>query len=61
MTVRRDTAMRGYGGKILFVDLDAGRAWSEPLAEETARAFLGGNGLAAHLLYRHLPAGVDPY
>ena len=53
--------MKGYGGKVLFVDLGAGRAWSEPLAEEVARAYLGGNGLAVHLLYSHVLNGVDPY
>lgn len=53
--------MKGYGGTILAVDVGSGRAWSEPLAEEVARAFLGGNGLAVHLLSRHVPTGVDPY
>jgi len=33
----------------------------EPLGESTARAFLGGNGLAARLLYDHVPGGTDPF
>ncbi|HEV8474495.1 MAG TPA: aldehyde ferredoxin oxidoreductase family protein [Methylomirabilota bacterium] len=53
--------MKGYGGRILFVDLSRGAAHVETLAEPTARALLGGNGLAARLLYDHVPAGVDPF
>ena len=53
--------MHGYGGRILFVDLSAGTARVEMLAEATARAYIGGNGLAARLMYDHVPAGVDPF
>jgi aldehyde:ferredoxin oxidoreductase len=53
--------MKGYGGRILFVDLTDGRARVEPLGEEMARAFLGGNGFAARLLARRVPGGVDPF
>ena len=53
--------MKGYGGRILFVDLARGTSRIEPLAEETARALLGGNGLAARLLLDHVPAMVDAY
>ncbi|OGL09078.1 MAG: hypothetical protein A3I14_01575 [Candidatus Rokubacteria bacterium RIFCSPLOWO2_02_FULL_73_56] len=53
--------MNGYGGRVLFVDLASGAARVEPLAARTARAYLGGNGLAARLLYDHVPAGTDPY
>ncbi len=53
--------MKGYGGELLFVDLGAGRSWREALSEPVARAYLGGNGFAAHLLSRHIPKGVDPY
>jgi aldehyde:ferredoxin oxidoreductase len=53
--------MKGYGGRQLFVDLDRGRSWSEPLDEATARAFLGGNGLAARILYERVPGGTDPF
>src|SRR4029453_17393081 len=31
----------------------------EPLAEATARTLLGGNGLAARLLWEHVPPGID--
>ena len=53
--------MKGYGGRILFVDVTRGTSRVEALGEETARALLGGNGLAARLLLDHVPAGTDPY
>ncbi|HEY7518736.1 MAG TPA: aldehyde ferredoxin oxidoreductase family protein [Methylomirabilota bacterium] len=53
--------MKGYGGRILFVDLSRGTAHVEPLTEPTARALLGGNGLAVRLLYDHVPAGIDAF
>src|SRR5262244_1813385 len=57
----RDMAMKGYGGRVLFVDLARGTSRIEPLAEDMARALLGGNGLAAHLLLDGVPAGIDAY
>ena len=33
--------MKGYGGRILFVDVTDGRVWIEPVSEEMARAYLG--------------------
>src|SRR5581483_5076638 len=53
--------MKGYGGRMLLVDLTRGESRVVPLAEETARAFLGGNGLAARLLWEHVPAHVDAF
>jgi aldehyde:ferredoxin oxidoreductase len=52
--------MKGYGGRLLFVDVTHGTSRIEPLGERLAREFLGGNGLAARLLYDQLPAGIDP-
>ena len=43
--------MIGYGGRTLHVDLTRGRTEVRDLDERTARAFLGGNGLAARLLW----------
>jgi len=54
-------SMTGYGGRILHVDLGSGESEIRPLDEATARAFLGGNGLAARLLWDGVPPGVDPY
>ena len=53
--------MNGYGGRLLFVDLTTGAARVEPLGEAVARALLGGNGLAARILYDRVPAGVDAF
>ena len=53
--------MKGYGGRILFIDVTRGSSRVEALGEETARALLGGNGLAPRLLLDHVPVGTDPY
>ena len=53
--------MKGYGGRILHVDLTRGDVRVEPVSEATARTLLGGNGLAARLLHDHVPAGVDAF
>jgi len=53
--------VKGYGGRILVVDLTTGETRIEPLAESTARALLGGNGLAARLLYDRVLPGIDPF
>jgi aldehyde:ferredoxin oxidoreductase len=53
--------MYGYGGRILSVDLTRGAVDITPLDEGTARRYLGGNGLAARLLYDVVPAGIDPF
>jgi aldehyde:ferredoxin oxidoreductase len=53
--------MFGYGGRILFVDLTRATTQVVPLDEGTARSFLGGNGLAARLLWDQMPAGVDAF
>ena len=53
--------MKGYGGRVLLVNLTRGTSRILALADETARAYLGGNGLAATLLWEHVPAGVDAF
>jgi aldehyde:ferredoxin oxidoreductase len=53
--------MKGYGGRILHVDLTRGEVRVAPVSESTARTLLGGNGLAVRLLYDHVPTGVDPF
>ena len=52
--------MDGYWGRILRVDLDAGRTWDEPLDETYARDFVGGSGLAACLIYDMTDRDTDP-
>lgn len=53
--------MEGYTGKIAWVDLHTGKVLAEELEQKDARKYLGGKGLGAYLLYRHLLPGVDPY
>jgi aldehyde:ferredoxin oxidoreductase len=53
--------MKGYGGRVLGVDLGDGSSRVEALPEAMARALLGGNGLAARLLVDRVPAGVDAF
>jgi aldehyde:ferredoxin oxidoreductase len=52
--------MNGYMGKILRVDLSAGRVWDETLDEGYARDFVGGSGLAARVVYDMVDGGTDP-
>ncbi|TEU14683.1 MAG: aldehyde ferredoxin oxidoreductase, partial [Hadesarchaea archaeon] len=52
--------MFGYAGKILRVDLTRGAIEEQETPEKFARAFLGGRGFGAALLYRELKPGVDP-
>mgnify|MGYP001615514797 CR=1 FL=1 len=50
----------GLTGKILHVDLTARASRVEELPETVMRKYLGGGALAAWLLLRDMPAGVDP-
>src|SRR5262245_34392299 len=52
--------MFGYHGRYLRIDATAGDAEAVLLPEPVLRRFLGGVGLAAWLLDRECPAGVDP-
>ena len=48
--------MQGWCGKVLWVDLTAGRVDERPLDPRTAREYIGGRGLGI----RHLLDEVDP-
>lgn len=52
----------GFGamGKMLWVDLSTREIREEILDERTARAYLGGYGLGARVLFDRQKAGVDP-
>ncbi|HEX6513327.1 MAG TPA: aldehyde ferredoxin oxidoreductase N-terminal domain-containing protein, partial [Chloroflexota bacterium] len=50
----------GYHGRLLVVDVSSGAWCEEAIAPSVLREFIGGTGLAAYLLYRFAPAGVDP-
>nr|AAU84034.1 aldehyde ferredoxin oxidoreductase [uncultured archaeon GZfos35D7] len=52
--------MDGYTGKILEVDLDAGRLADRSTDGKTARKFLGGKGLGLKILYDDFKPDVDP-
>src|SRR5206468_8160082 len=53
--------MYGFHGHLLHVDLSTGQSSWVDLEETRLRAFLGGIGLGASLLYEYAPAGVDPF
>src|SRR5207248_8386672 len=53
--------MSAYYGRYVKIDLSSGSWEAYPLPEGEARACLGGAGLATRWLYRHAPAGVDPF
>jgi aldehyde:ferredoxin oxidoreductase len=52
--------VHGYHGRFLRIDAATGAADAVPIAEEVLRRYLGGVGLAAWLLHRECPRGVDP-
>jgi aldehyde:ferredoxin oxidoreductase len=52
--------MFGYHGQYLRIDATTGTAQVVPLPEEVLRRYVGGVGLAAWLLLRECPAGIDP-
>ncbi|MGC8786811.1 MAG: aldehyde ferredoxin oxidoreductase family protein, partial [Anaerolineae bacterium] len=52
--------MFSYMGKILRVNLTESRITEEPLEENVARAFLGGRGLGAKILFDELKPGIEP-
>ena len=51
----------GYAGKILHVDLTAGSIEIEEPPEELYRTYMGGSALGLYYLFKHTPAGADPY
>jgi aldehyde:ferredoxin oxidoreductase len=56
-----DLRHSGYCNCILRVDLSTGSITREPLpGEDVMRLLLGGKGLGAYLLYKEIPAGVNP-
>lgn len=51
---------KGYMGKIMIVDLSAGTIDTLSVSPKVYQTFLSGMGLAAHVLYRHIPENADP-
>jgi len=52
--------MYGWMGRILRIDLSEEEIRWEPLPEDVARSYIGGNGLGAKILWEEVPKGVDP-
>ncbi len=52
--------MDGFYNKVLHIDLNEGSFKEETVDDEVYRKFLGGKGLATHLLLNNTKAGVDP-
>lgn len=50
----------GYNGKILHVDLSAGKWTVETPEEKWYRTYMGGTGFLGHYLLRGLTPGIDP-
>jgi aldehyde:ferredoxin oxidoreductase len=53
--------MKGFFQRILLVDLTSRSSREEALDEAVLSRYLGGKGLATHLLLAKNPAGVDPF
>ncbi len=51
--------LKGYGGRVLRIDLSRRSYRFEELPEGLARAFIGGRGLNVYRLYWEVPTGVD--
>lgn len=52
--------MKGYSGRILFVDLTSGKIKEESLPDSTYRGFVGGVGLGVRILYERMKPKADP-
>jgi aldehyde:ferredoxin oxidoreductase len=50
----------GYQGKILHVNLTAGKVEVEGPAESFYRKYMGGSAMGAYYLLKHTPTGADP-
>ena len=52
--------MKGFYGRILYIDLNRSSYDIRSLDDKIYRTYLGGKGLASWLLYQTSPQGVDP-
>lgn len=53
--------MKGYTGKLLFVDLSEGTTEIREFDEQFARTWIGGYGFGARILYDEMPAHTDAF
>lgn len=49
-----------YTGKILWVNLDKHSWYEETIPDKIYTQFLSGSGLGAYILYKNMPAGIEP-
>ncbi len=54
------TARRGYTGRILHVDLSAGKLWTEEPPEGVYRAYWGGSALGVYYALKLIPPDATP-
>lgn len=54
-------SLSGLTGKMLRVNLSAAEIKVEETPADVVTKFFGGRGLGAHILYREVPAGVEPF
>jgi aldehyde:ferredoxin oxidoreductase len=53
-------AKYGYVGRMLFVNLSDGKTRTEEVSEDLAKAFVGGYGIGARIMYERMKPGADP-
>ncbi len=53
--------MKGYNGKVLWIDLTSQSSKIETVSQEIMKNFLGGKGLGVYLLYNYIEPQTDPY
>ena len=53
--------VKGFGGSTLRIDLSTGTVARAPLDPAFARAWLGGRGFVAKVIYDEVPRGADPW
>lgn len=53
--------MYGYHAKVMIIDLTTRDVGWESIPESILTQFIGGTGLGSYLLFRHCPAGIDPF
>lgn len=52
--------VKGYAGKILYINLSTREVAEEILVEDICRKFIGGYGIGVKILYDRMQPGVDP-
>jgi aldehyde:ferredoxin oxidoreductase len=53
--------MKGFYNKVLYIDLSSRTHRVDAIDDSVFYRYLGGKGLATHLLLEHNPPGVDPF